>query len=303
MSAEFLSICIPTRNRSALLRDLLTSLRDEIRAHQLTPQDLRIHLSDNASTDATPAVVREVFPDDTFLVYDRNPSNIGAMYNALKCCHTGSGDYRWLIGDDEMLAPGSLGHLLEVLRSDRPGWFVHWDGSRYATALGLPHTYATVEAFVRDAKDRDPETLMTAGAISLNTFRSDCFDHALADSLKDVSTYAHWFGLMKGLKTAGAPVHFTGRKTVIVRPQRPAPPDKELPADSDANWRRCLEWLRTEFNVPDLNPDLHSRLVSQDWLRQLTRHPWRTFRNNAALLAIPATWPRIFKRLRFLWKR
>lgn len=303
MSDEFLSICIPTRNRSHLLRDLLRSIAEQIDAGGLTPTDVRVYVFDNASTDATAQVMAEAAGGRSHFTYSCNLRNIGAMYNVLLCCRSGNGRYRWLIGDDEWLAPGALSALLSHLREQNPGWFVHWDGSRYFTPLGLPHTYPDVAAFVQHASRVDPESLMAAGAISLNTFRSDCFDHAYADSLKDTSTYAHWYGLMNGLKKCGASVHFTGQRTVVVREQRPAPSDNELPADSDANWRGCLTWLRNEFHLPDLNPDVFSRLVSEEWMRQLRRHPWRTFRNNIAVLRIPSAWPRIFRRLWYLVKR
>lgn len=302
MPKEFLSITIPTRNRSQLLRDLLASLAAEIDSAQLTTEDVRIYVSDNASTDATPAVVEEVLGSHPHLTYTRNATNIGAMGNVLLCAAKGEGEFRWIIGDDETLPAGTLGYLLGHLRRHRPGWFVHSDGGSYARGLRLPRTFGNIRDFARAAAQDDPETLMTAGAISLNTFRADCFDHELAGSLAGRSTYAHFFGLMKGLHRTGAPVFFTERRTIIFREVRPAPSDHELPDDSDGNWSRCLSWVRDEFDLPDLDPEIHSRLVSRNLLTQLRRHPWATLRNHAPLFLIPGTYPRLVKRLWYALK-
>ncbi len=304
MTAEFLSICIPTRNRGHLVRDLLASIVREIRVAGLTAADVRVHVFDNGSTDGTGEAVRAAIQGaEAYVEYTRHPQNIGAAGNQLLCARTGAGRYRWVIGDDEVLAEGALPYVLDILRREAPAWFIVADGGRYGRGLGLPRWFRDVREFVMVAKVSDPETLMTAGGWSMNIFRSDCFDHGLAQSHAGDSTYPHFFGMMKGLRDGGGRVFFTDRPTVLFREVRPPPPDNELPANSDLNWRRCLEWLRTEFEVPDLDPGVQSRLVSEQWMRDALRHPWRTFRNNARLFLIPGTWVRVFKRLWYFARR
>jgi len=302
MPDEFLSICIPTRNRSHLLRDLLTSLVAGINAAELTPEDVRVYVSDNASTDSTRAVAYEVMGTLPHFTYWCNEHNIGARKNILNCASRPVGAYRWIIGDDESLPLETLPYLLLHLKANRPGWFIHSDG-RFSSALRPPRCYADVGEFARAAATDAPGLLITAGTISLNTFRHDCFDHALAQSLEAASNYAHFFGLMNGLRTAKATVFLTDKPTVIFREKRPAPADGELPDNSDANWRECMKWLKEQFQLEGLDPEINSRLVSQEWVRQAIRHPWKTLRNNAALFLIPATYPRIAKRLWFAIKR
>jgi len=302
MPNELLSICIPTRNRSRLLRDLLCSLDLEIVTAQLTPEDVRVYVSDNASTDDTQATAQEILGKHPHFTYWCNEQNIGAVGNVLACAAKVPGRYQWIIGDDECVVAGILPKLLAQLREHQPGWFIHSDG-QYGRALKPPRTFATVDEFVRAAASADPGILMTAGTISLNTFRSDCFDHSLAQSLEPTSTYAHFYGLMNGLHRVGAAVILTDRPTIVVRPIRPRPADGELPANSDRNWLDCMLWLKDTFKMPQLDPEIQSRVVSQEWLRQLCRHPWQTFRNNLALFLILETYPRIFKRLWYLLKR
>jgi glycosyltransferase involved in cell wall biosynthesis len=302
MPAECLSISIPTRNRSHLLRDLLSSLAAGIKAANLSPEDVRVYVSDNASTDATKAVAHEIMGALPHFIYWCNEQNVGARKNILACASKPAGEYRWIIGDDEVLPVETLPFLLSHLREHRPGWFIHSDG-KFSSALNPPRSFAEVGEFLRAATAAAPGLLIIGGTISLNTFRHDCFDHALAQSLEPTSNYAHFFGLMNGLRCTKAPVYLTNRPTVIFREQRPAPADGELPDNSDANWRECMSWLKEQFQLEQLDAEIQSRLVSQEYIQQAFRHPWRTLRNNAALFLIPATYPRIVKRLWFAIKR
>lgn len=302
MSDEFLSICIPTRNRSQLLRDLLTSLAAGIKAAKLTPADIRVYVSDNASTDATREVAHEIMGALPHFIYWCNECNLGARKNILACASKPPGEYRWIIGDDECVPVETLPYLLSHLREHSPGWFIHSDG-KFAAALHPPQHYANIGEFTRAAAADAPGLLMTGGTISFNTFRKDCFDHALAQLHEPTSNYAHFFGLINGLRHTQSTVFLTDRPTIIFREQRPAPADGELPENSDVNWKECMGWLKEQFQLEQLDPEIHSRLVSQEWMRQLRRHPWQTFRNNSALFLIPATYPRIVKRLWWSIKR
>lgn len=301
MPNELLSICIPTRNRSHLLRDLLTSIAAELAASRLTPQDVRIYVSDNVSTDDTRAVAHEILGGFEHFTYWCNEKNVGAAANILGSAAKSSGQYKWIIGDDECVVAGTLSYLLAHLRKHQPGWFIHSDG-QLARAIKPPRTFDNVGDFVRIAAAEDPMALITAGTISMNTFRGDCFDYPLAHSLETTSSYPQFFGLMNGLRKVGAPIFITERATVVFREQRPAPVDGELPLDSDGNWQRCVEWIKETFDLPHLDPEILSRTISRDYLRQMIHHPWQTFRNNSAFLLIPGCYPRILKRFWYMIK-
>lgn len=298
MPTEFLSLCIPTRNRAWLLRDLLRSIAREIRSGSLAPTDVRTYVFDNASTDDTKAV----FAEETrtlkgYFEYSRHPKNIGAAGNQLLCARTGAGRYRWVIGDDEVLGQGALPYLLNVLHDEAPAWILVSDGGLYGRGLRPPRWYSDVREFVHVANRDDPETLMTAGCWSMNVFRSDCFDHELAGRHAGTSTYPHFFGMMRAFNERGGRVFFADRAVVLFRERRPAPPDNQLPANSDLNWRRCLQWLRDEFNEPDIDLESQSKAVSRRMIQNALHHPWRTVWNHSRLLLIPGTWIRAVRRI------
>ncbi len=113
------SILIPTCNRAGKLRRLLRTLESE--AARLKP-DSRIQLlvSDNASSDETPAVVSD-FSNNTFaLKYFRQAQNLGFDGNVKFLYEIAETDYVWFLPDDDIPLPGSLCAILDALETHRP---------------------------------------------------------------------------------------------------------------------------------------------------------------------------------------
>ena len=113
--SPLLSICIPTYNRSKLLRACLLSILNQTRGYE---EDVEVVVSDNCSDDDTMQVVewaREYGP----LRYHRNESNIGAGPNFfLLSNELAKGEFCWLIGDDDFLRKGALSRLILTLREN-----------------------------------------------------------------------------------------------------------------------------------------------------------------------------------------
>jgi len=109
-----LTIAIPTYNRSKYLRQLLDSLRVQIRGQN----DVSLLISDNASDDGTQRVVEEERDSGTTLDYVRNKENLGAEANFLQCYERATGKYLWIISDDDLLRPGTVEIVLSFLRKD-----------------------------------------------------------------------------------------------------------------------------------------------------------------------------------------
>ena len=112
--APLLSICVPTYNRAELLRSLLLSLVPQVRE---LAGEVELVVSDNCSTDETRQTVewaRGFGP----LRYHRNGENIGAIPNILLLAdELAAGEFCWLLGDDEMLRPGAVAKVVEILKS------------------------------------------------------------------------------------------------------------------------------------------------------------------------------------------
>lgn len=135
-----LSICIPTLNRCGLLEILLENLEREATVFL---DRIEIVVADNASKDGTPEVVkRSPLP----IVYGRQNSTVGFARNVLfAAAELASGDFIWVIGDDDLVLSGGVARVLQSL-DDAPdvdyhylnfGWIDHklrqrvireWDG-------------------------------------------------------------------------------------------------------------------------------------------------------------------------------
>jgi glycosyltransferase involved in cell wall biosynthesis len=123
------TVCIPTYNRAGLLRTSLQSVLWQ------SLRDVEVIVSDNASTDDTEEVVRSL--RDPRVVYDRNPENVGLFANLSRCLSLGSGRYRVVLPDDDLMLPGNLERKVAFLERHPTAAMVH-SGFRFLDATGNP---------------------------------------------------------------------------------------------------------------------------------------------------------------------
>ncbi len=113
-----LSICIPTKNRAAVLQKSLQSI---VSQNIFTDRDdIEIVVCDNASDDYTPAAVQE-FADHFKgkIRYHRNDSDIKDA-NFEKALRLGQGEYLKLANDSLDWLPGSLEKLVRMVELSLP---------------------------------------------------------------------------------------------------------------------------------------------------------------------------------------
>lgn len=110
-----LSICIPTFNRAALLDVCLASLLPQT---EHWPELVEVIVSDNASTDNTPAVL-DKYAERFHFRRHRNAENIGLLGNiTFVPSGLAQGEFAWLLGDDDLLAAGAVDQVLAMLHSE-----------------------------------------------------------------------------------------------------------------------------------------------------------------------------------------
>ncbi len=107
MSELKISVCVPTFNRAALLKECLASIVSQ------TCRDIEILVSDNASTDDTTAVVRSF--TDPRIRYFRNPTNIGPVPNINGLLARARGQFVVIAHDDDVYLPPFLAREAELL--------------------------------------------------------------------------------------------------------------------------------------------------------------------------------------------
>ncbi|UUX96772.1 glycosyltransferase [Aquabacterium sp. J223] len=136
---------------------------------------IEVVISDNASTDATSAVVTS-FADRTgkAIRFRRNPTNQGIDGNIHAVSRLATGRYLLLMSDDDLLLPGALGHLLKMVDDTPSLLFCFVNGGsftgRYDPAATLPPLVPLQAPLYTD----DPNELLTTIGV-WSTFISSFF--------------------------------------------------------------------------------------------------------------------------------
>ena len=111
----FLSICIPTYNGGENLKYNVNKLI------KMQPEyDFEICVSDNASDDGTQEFMNAAASEYEFIKYHKNKENMGIAYNFDYVLNMASGEYRWLLGDDDEIVEKNLGKVIQKLREHKP---------------------------------------------------------------------------------------------------------------------------------------------------------------------------------------
>lgn len=109
-----LTIGIPTYNGSAYIRSTLDSVIKQISDELKTRVDILV--SDNASTDGIQEIVKGYQESQSARIqYSRNGTNVGYDRNVDMLFKKASGQYVWMLGDDDVLKDEAISQVLNVL--------------------------------------------------------------------------------------------------------------------------------------------------------------------------------------------
>jgi glycosyltransferase involved in cell wall biosynthesis len=111
-SDTLVSIGLPVRNAGVHLDGVVRSVLAQDHGN------VELVISDNASTDETEKVCRDLAATDPRIRYHRQPENVGLLNNFLAVIRLARGSYfRW-IGDDDRLEPGYVSRCLGLIAAD-----------------------------------------------------------------------------------------------------------------------------------------------------------------------------------------
>jgi glycosyltransferase involved in cell wall biosynthesis len=99
--------------------------------------EVELLIFDNASPDETSAVVKESVDRGLRCRYIRRTENIGPDGNFLDCYNKAAGKFLWIFGDDDVILPGCLARILEVLQMP-----------------GVDLVFVTAEGFISEPEER-----------------------------------------------------------------------------------------------------------------------------------------------------
>ena len=109
-SDPLVSICVPTHNRAAALREGIADAR-----RQDYPR-LEILISDNGSDDGTPEVCRKAAARDPRIRYLRQPTNIGLYRNHNACIDGTQGEFFCFFHDHDERDDGLVREYVSFLQ-------------------------------------------------------------------------------------------------------------------------------------------------------------------------------------------
>src|SRR5262245_130366 len=106
------SICLPIRNGGPRAESVIRAVLAQ--DHPTT----ELVISDNASTDETGDICRDLARSDSRIVYLRQPENIGLLNNFIAAMRQARGTFfRW-VGDGDWIAPTYVSRCLEQYATD-----------------------------------------------------------------------------------------------------------------------------------------------------------------------------------------
>lgn len=103
-----LSLCMATMNRAALLGETLESILPQMQAN------VEIVILDGASKDDTAVLVAGYAARHPNVIYLRENAASGVDVDFDKAVMAARGRYCWLLGDDDLLKPGSIRRVLDA---------------------------------------------------------------------------------------------------------------------------------------------------------------------------------------------
>ena len=111
---KLLTICIPTYNRAAYLKEALQFMVSEVNADPKILDDVNFVVSNNASTDKTTTLFDEAAY--SFFYFKTNEKNLGLVGNLTSVLTMINTKYIWYVGDDDKLDPGVIRFVLSKLK-------------------------------------------------------------------------------------------------------------------------------------------------------------------------------------------
>jgi glycosyltransferase involved in cell wall biosynthesis len=115
----FLSILIPTYNRSSKVKNLLQYLYLEISKYSASNFKISVTVGDNSTDSKTKeeCINSELYKSG-LLKYFKNEYNLGLVGNVISLANSAQGDYCWFMGDDDIYHPDILQFVQTAILED-----------------------------------------------------------------------------------------------------------------------------------------------------------------------------------------
>jgi glycosyltransferase involved in cell wall biosynthesis len=114
-----LALAIPSHNRAPMLERIVGEILPTCEALAVD-----VHVSDNGSTDDTPAVCARLARASRRFHFQRHDPAITLERNLMATMAQSAAEYTWAVGDDDYVLPSALEAAAQILRTERPSAIV-----------------------------------------------------------------------------------------------------------------------------------------------------------------------------------
>ena len=285
-----LSVCFPTYNRAAFLKQSLTALLS-----QLTPvaaRHVEIVISNNMSTDHTREVVQALQLEwtDVQFVYVEQPESLGAD-NVYFVTEHARGEFVLIVSDDDILLPGAVDEVLRIIHAYPNVAAISLNVAPFRESLDQLQSAVLIREADRLTSDPD-EVMLNLGTmitfLSAIAYRRDLIagdDYAFARHRNLIQSYA-----FVGVLTKGTVFYLVKRPYIAYRD------------DNSGGWNYFNVYVD---NYLELLEYARGRGIGATTIRQMRDHHLRVFLRHAIVHfkthgsfgSIQVSYPDVIRRL------
>lgn len=262
-AAPLVSVLMPTYNNASYIGEAIESVLEQ------KLSDFELIISDNASTDATQALVSAYAKRDLRIKYTRNPRNVGISGNFNLCYRRSDprGRYLAILPSDDAWKPDFLSTLVEVLETRPEVDIAHSDCYR-TNERG--ETLDLLSQHFRNPPTPGPHWALgglylgeyfihtPAAVVRRSNLRRTLPEHIFDETLTYVADYFMWLQLL----SAGAKAYYVKTPLLLFRAH-----EGSITSQSSQLTEAALACLRQEISILDEKTP-HLCPPALQWARQ-----------------------------------
>lgn len=267
MGYPILTIAIPTRNRARLLEGLLDRLEAQLQL------GVEVFVLNNGSSDDTSKVATR-----SWVNLVNKHENQGPWKNHRDACTVGSGTYKWVICDDDVIQPHAVWDVLWAVNVHPD--IIFSDLGMDAGFSALRYIYPNPRQFILDAVRHAPTMLLGMGGFSHCVFRQSVFVPEIHErKTLEQRSYPHAFAIWGGLDPKRSGVLVLNSKLVTgLDCVAPAADSYRYPGTSDEQWAACIDYINDlyGYQIPrKILTSAYTRYRRAEFLKNPIRSAWR----------------------------
>jgi len=181
-----LSVSIPTYNRAASLERTLGMIISQMNGYEGV---VEVVISDNCSSDNTEEIVTRYAAAHSYIKYFKNAVNIGPDRNFDAAVNKSSGEFVWLLADDDFIEGHAIRSIVGVVRSHPAVGVIFLNYGLYKddfqTLVSSSPASAPGNGVAVDGDDFYCKTSFANSFVSANVFRRRSWVNAKPDRYFD----------------------------------------------------------------------------------------------------------------------